>query len=115
MGFSPPWPPRNRPYFTCDYLEIHNRSESDRIRLMNRHASKCVEMKAKGKRLVHTPYGKKGAIYVPIEKYGLAFSEDFKSEPVDDTESSTYNPNLSLLAEDDTMTGHADFIEGNNC
>ena len=59
---------------------------------MSRHAAKCKEKwQNEQKRLVHVPFGKKGAIYVPVAKYGLAFG-DFKSEPIDEADQSIPAP-----------------------
>ena len=68
---------------------------------MGRHAAKCKEKWInEQKRLVHVPFGKKGAIYVPIAKYGLAFG-DFKSEPMDETEQSI--PPIPKSIDENTM------------
>ena len=73
---------------------------------MSRHAAKCKEKwQNEQKRLVHVPFGKKGAIYVPVAKYGLAFG-DFKSEPIDEADQSIPAP---MPIDENTM----DSIESN--
>ena len=67
---------------------------------MSRHAAKCKEKwQNEQKRLVHVPFGKKGAIYVPVAKYGLAFG-DFKSES---DESDQSIPSIPQSVDENTM------------
>ena len=68
---------------------------------MTRHAAKCKEKWTnEQKRLVHVPFGKKGAIYVPVAKYGLAFG-DFKSEPIDETDQ--FIPTMPMAINENAM------------
>lgn len=68
---------------------------------MSRHAAKCKEKwQNEQKRLVHVPFGKKGAIYVPVAKYGLAFG-DSKSEPIDEADQSI--PSIPKSVDENTM------------
>jgi len=99
----------NCPNDWCHYfIETHNRSESDQLRLMSRHSAKCKEKWLnEQKRLVHVPFGKKGAIYVPVSKYGLAFG-DFKSEPVDEADHSIASI-IPMAVDDNAM----DSLESN--
>ena len=68
---------------------------------MSRHEAKWTEKwQNEQKRLVHVPFGKKGAIYVPVAKYGLAFG-DFKSEPIDESDQSI--PSIPMSVDENTM------------
>lgn len=81
---------------------------------MNRHAAKCKEKwENEQKRLVHVPFGKKGAIYVPVSKYGLAFG-DFKSEPVDDQSIPTMPMHIDENAMDSNWSNEKFIDEDSN-